>query len=302
MTDTDESDRQLWCAVILQAIDDATRERLPTIPADRRNAIRERDEARTWLTGNSRDFHKICALAGMDSQWISANAAKKIEVFEVNDKTRAKLHEHDGQRKTLKQWAKQYGLTTTVLQSRIYKTGLTLAQALTYKPKKSPCLFTYNGETLNVKQWAERIDISHGTLASRLRHGMSIEQALTAPVQQGRPKGSKPVNLIRPATERHTVKGESLTLPQWAERIGISYGALMQRAKRFSLEEIIAQGRDIRIGRPPSKQPSLDHGKPDLDHKAGGGSRLQPKDREPVMGRNKRSWRNEFSAKQDLAA
>ena len=38
---------------------------------------------------------------------------------------------------------------------------------------------TYNGETLTLSQWADRIGINRKTLQFRLRRGWSIERALT---------------------------------------------------------------------------------------------------------------------------
>jgi len=43
---------------------------------------------------------------------------------------------------------------------------------------------TFNGETLNLTDWADRIGISKVTLCARLtRYGWSIERALTTPAQ-----------------------------------------------------------------------------------------------------------------------
>lgn len=42
---------------------------------------------------------------------------------------------------------------------------------------------TFQGETLTVQQWAERIGISPGTLGCRFRNGWSAERALTEPIQ-----------------------------------------------------------------------------------------------------------------------
>lgn len=40
-------------------------------------------------------------------------------------------------------------------------------------------LLTYNGETHNMKQWSKIMNIKYMTLYSRLRRGLSIEEALT---------------------------------------------------------------------------------------------------------------------------
>jgi hypothetical protein len=39
-------------------------------------------------------------------------------------------------------------------------------------------MITYNGETLCMKEWAERLSISYPTLQSRIRNGWDIKKAL----------------------------------------------------------------------------------------------------------------------------
>ncbi len=46
---------------------------------------------------------------------------------------------------------------------------------------------TFNGETLNVKQWSERLGIKHMTLHGRVSRGWSIERAFNHPVRRRRP-------------------------------------------------------------------------------------------------------------------
>lgn len=45
---------------------------------------------------------------------------------------------------------------------------------------------TYNGTTLTMKQWSERLGISYYVLRARLYRGWSIERAMTEPVGDGR--------------------------------------------------------------------------------------------------------------------
>lgn len=45
-------------------------------------------------------------------------------------------------------------------------------------------LVTYNGETLTVKQWAEKMGISEVTLLGRLRSNWPVKRALTEPVRK----------------------------------------------------------------------------------------------------------------------
>lgn len=45
--------------------------------------------------------------------------------------------------------------------------------------RRSNCLISYKGTTLNIAQWAEKQGISRAALYARLRRGMPIERALT---------------------------------------------------------------------------------------------------------------------------
>jgi hypothetical protein len=55
---------EMWRAVVALAIADAC------------GAGEERDEARAWLLGNSRDFRMVVALAGLDSDAVMESAIK----------------------------------------------------------------------------------------------------------------------------------------------------------------------------------------------------------------------------------
>lgn len=50
--------------------------------------------------------------------------------------------------------------------------------------RSSNHLITYNGITLSITEWAERLNMNIKTLTRRLNFGWSIEQALTIPVNK----------------------------------------------------------------------------------------------------------------------
>lgn len=70
---TAEPERQLYCAVILQAIEDAT---CPL--GNKRSRNHEIVSARAWLTRPSRDFAEVCRLAGYEPDRIRAQAVGLI--------------------------------------------------------------------------------------------------------------------------------------------------------------------------------------------------------------------------------
>jgi hypothetical protein len=68
-----EPEVRLWCAVILQAIVDAT----SRISRDRRGETKQiRDEARAWLLSNSKDFRSVCEMAGINPHAVCEFAEK----------------------------------------------------------------------------------------------------------------------------------------------------------------------------------------------------------------------------------
>lgn len=79
---------ELWRAVIAQAISDATATVRPkhgkaSISPDKAkakqvisDAMRERDHAREWLLGDSRDFREVCNLAGLDPEAVRERAQR----------------------------------------------------------------------------------------------------------------------------------------------------------------------------------------------------------------------------------
>ena len=45
-------------------------------------------------------------------------------------------------------------------------------------------LITFNGETMRVVEWAERLGLNEYIIRSRLKYGWSVERALTRPVKK----------------------------------------------------------------------------------------------------------------------
>jgi hypothetical protein len=65
--------QQLWCAVIEQAIIDAT------APRSKRLSVRmDQQRAREWLTQPNSDFEEVCALAGLESDRVRGMATRQI--------------------------------------------------------------------------------------------------------------------------------------------------------------------------------------------------------------------------------
>lgn len=130
-----EVERQLWCAVIAQAIEDAT---APL--SESRRKRNEQLRAREWFIEAGKDFHHACALAGYDADRIRNAALKKIEAAKHHDaelKPRQQqprlqkndLHHHEGRSLTIQEWATETGLGKHVFYAGI-KRGKSIGQII----------------------------------------------------------------------------------------------------------------------------------------------------------------------------
>lgn len=80
-----EAERQLWCAVLNQAIADAT----SPLVRNRREHL-EQCWARTWFKTRNKDFQEVCQLAGYDPERIRKHVLPMIEAAKPKDK---EMHE-----------------------------------------------------------------------------------------------------------------------------------------------------------------------------------------------------------------
>ncbi|RXF69235.1 hypothetical protein [Hansschlegelia zhihuaiae] len=121
-TEQSARDRALWCAVIRQALTDATRTIAPSEP---NRAHVEQRQARTWFTGAGKDFRDVCYLAGMDPDAVRERAVRLIEEAAsaepvvVRKGRSANIIEFEGKTLTRRQWAAEKGLTFETLASRL---------------------------------------------------------------------------------------------------------------------------------------------------------------------------------------
>lgn len=163
---------------------------------------------------------------------------------------------HDGITQPITEWAADYGIPCRIIRSRLAKKwsveraitepmkvqgGMRLVRADMRDTPPTPRLVkrvTYQGETLTLTEWAERIGISRGTLVSRFDAGWTAEQAITG-------KGPERVRVFRrassgPPPRSITLNGETLTLARWADRLGVTKTALHQRLRKgWSIERTL---------------------------------------------------------------
>jgi hypothetical protein len=135
-------------------------------------------------------------------------------------------------------------------------------------------LITYGGRTQNVRGWAKEIGISHRALWSRLAKGWPLEQALSAgkrELHKGKPalsplarragvpdrvahyrkavghpmeKVLQPGGLPRHPLRLLTFDGQTKSMTEWADELGISQPALSHRLSRgWSMERALSWRR-----------------------------------------------------------
>lgn len=86
-------------------------------------------------------------------------------------------------------------------------------------------LFTHNGETLVLKEWAKRLGIKYTTLYQRIyRSGLSFEQAIQKD----------------PFKRQITINGETHNLKEWTEIYGIKYQTVVDRINKHKWDVIDA--------------------------------------------------------------
>jgi len=94
---------------------------------------------------------------------------------------------------------------------------------------------TFRGETMCFSAWAERTGIHWLTLYKRIKRGWSVEKALVTP-------RDNPVRYATMTTcRRIEFRGETLTLSQWARRLGITKQSLASRIKHKGVEDALGR-------------------------------------------------------------
>lgn len=103
---------------------------------------------------------------------------------------RTKVYEMDGAWHTLYEWAQITGIPFSVLYDRVQKKKRPLRAAIEMGQAHLPGLFTVEGRTLSVNQWAEALGIHASTLRARKdQRGVSMEEAIAYYLVRGKRGG-----------------------------------------------------------------------------------------------------------------
>jgi hypothetical protein len=244
-------DRQLWAAVIMQALDDAAG-KIEYYGGNKAAAERHkrlvRRRARDWFINGGRDFKEVCALAGMEPDWVRANALKRIEEADEDGPTkRGRLISYNGERVTFKELSARTGISVSALKDR-NKAGKTGAELTAPVAERKPGSITHNGETHTLQEWSKITGIKSNTIVKRIRLGWTIQEALTPgrrmpPAKMTRHQKQALRGFSRRGPGDHsaprrqtgqlyTHDGKSLTLRQWSDEVGIPLNTLHVRLSR----------------------------------------------------------------------
>ncbi|MHA6692044.1 hypothetical protein [Devosia sp. A449] len=200
------SDRDLWCAVIELAIQDAIK------PASSGAVEKYRDQrdALAWLQPGNRDFEQACFLAELDPDAVYEGFRRHSGMIVLlKDPTPARPP------KTVRQAA------STPARNRKPVTA-----------PKSPTVYTLGGVTMTAAQWAAQAGVTANAMRSRLRNGWPLEKALTAPINTG--KG----NLLPHRT--YAAFGAERPINEWCELAGIKKGTITSRLSQgMTLEDAL---------------------------------------------------------------
>lgn len=233
------TEKQLWAAVILQALEDATAAKTSANAYDRRTA-------RDWFNKAGPDFREVCSLAGMDHDAVRSAALQKFKEFDEHGKKRGRVVTYQGERLTLAELSERTGINVDTIRGRFARGVRGDALVMPFRQVET---LTFNGETRTVPQWSKITGVSESTIKRRIKDGLSAEEALTP----GRTKPTKGHGLIFGAPDRRVGKpckvslkqrydfaGQSKTLSQWAIDRDMNFHTLRTRiANGWTIERAL---------------------------------------------------------------
>ena len=95
-------------------------------------------------------------------------------------RTKGKVLEYNGERRTVSEWAKKLGIPRVTIDERLRK-GYPGGQCIGFEPIKFDYSWrcrklTYKGETLTTREWADRLHVSLCQFCVRIRKGFPEEK------------------------------------------------------------------------------------------------------------------------------
>lgn len=113
-----------------------------------------------------------------------------------------------------------------------------MTQKEAYKSRSSSVTYEYNGEKYSPAELSEKTGINISTLTKRIRDGMSVAEAVEAPV---RGRSSNGVETMR--NKKFSFNGEEHTITQWAAITGVPISTIYTRlAYGWDMDKVLIKG------------------------------------------------------------
>lgn len=132
---------------------------------DENKSAKEQTIERNDVNGNY--CPENCSIIPMHMQYFNRRDTHNIEI--------------DGVTKTLKEWSDLYGVTMSLINSRVKKLKWSEKRAVmtpvkTPKPRREP--ITYNGKTQGTAAWSRELGIKQSTIQRRMDRNLPVEMIL----------------------------------------------------------------------------------------------------------------------------
>jgi AraC-like DNA-binding protein len=106
-----------------------------------------------------------------------------ITLFDQQSNKRNTIYiEHEGRKKTLKEWSVHTGISVSALYQR-YNAGLPPKKILE-QDIRTKIKLTMHNEERSIKEWSEKTGLTERLIRSRYEYGWDHERILTTPVQK----------------------------------------------------------------------------------------------------------------------
>jgi len=176
--------------------------------------------------------------------------------------------EYNGKICLVKELAESIGISSSALHERLRFVSIKEALSPDYiKPPQPPkeqffgYFYTVNGETLRMADWSKKLGVTREAIGQRLTRyppdialdpekwaNRQIKSNHGIKGRKGYGRDNKRVYVESPSERTITVGGETMTVRQWADKLGISYDRMRKRFQNFAPDDaIIVKPHSIKL-------------------------------------------------------